>query len=65
MEVRHITFQPNDSRFYYEPPEGPGKVTLLEPHKDNTVIPNFHYYAKPTIGPLLPSFNLQSRRDHV
>ena len=36
MEVRHVTFQPNDTRFYYVPP-AQGKATRLEPHRDNMV----------------------------
>ncbi|XP_064610189.1 transmembrane protein 131-like isoform X2 [Liolophura sinensis] len=43
MEVRQVTFQPPDSRFYYEPP-GPNPVQL-EPQED-TVIGRIYFDAK-------------------
>lgn len=35
MEVRTLTFQPNDSRFYFVPPKD--KPVLIQPNHDNIV----------------------------
>ncbi len=45
MEVRDVTFQPNDTRFIYEPPKATAKPVLLRPGGD-VVIGRVHFDAK-------------------